>query len=208
MANTVVEFIIIFLISYLLGSISTSIMLSKIKTGKDIRDFGSGNAGATNTLRTLGKGAAIIVLLGDMLKAVISILIAKAIINDQLSVYIASIGVVLGHNFPIYFGFKGGKGVAVSAVACLFADWRIGVFVIILSLLIMITTRYVSLGSIIGAILTFLLGFIFRGIDIPYIIFSIIIGGLAIIMHRKNIVRLLSGNENKLSFSKGGKQNG
>ncbi|MBR2917085.1 MAG: glycerol-3-phosphate 1-O-acyltransferase PlsY [Clostridia bacterium] len=208
MANTVVDFIIVFLISYLLGSISTSILLSKIKTGKDIRDFGSGNAGATNTLRTLGKGAAVIVLLGDMLKAVISILIAKAILNEQLAVYVASIGVVLGHNFPVYFGFKGGKGVAVSAVACLFADWRIGVFVIILSLLIMITTKYVSLGSIIGAILTFLLGFIFRGVDIPYIIFSIIIGGLAIIMHRKNIARLLNGNENKLSFSKGGKQNG
>ncbi|MBQ2890048.1 MAG: glycerol-3-phosphate 1-O-acyltransferase PlsY [Clostridia bacterium] len=202
------KFLIIFLIAYLLGSISTSILFSKIKTGKDIRDFGSGNAGATNTLRTLGKGAAIVVLLGDMLKAVISILIAKALLNEQIAVYVASIGVVLGHNFPIYFGFKGGKGVAVSAVACLFADWRIGVFVVILSVLIMLTTKYVSLGSIIGAVLVFLLGFLFRGIDIPYIIFSIIIGGLAIIMHRKNIVRLLNGNENKLSFSKGGKQNG
>ncbi len=199
------KFLIIFIIAYLLGSISTSILFSKIKTGKDIRDFGSGNAGATNTLRTLGKGAAIIVLLGDMLKAVIAILIAKALLNEQIAVYIASIGVVLGHNFPIYFGFKGGKGVAVSAVACLFADWRIGIFVVILSLLIMLTTKYVSLGSIIGAVLVFLLGFLFRGIDIPYIIFSIIIGGLAIIMHRKNIVRLLNGNENKLSFSKGGK---
>ena len=202
------KFLIIFVIAYLLGSISTSILFSKIKTGKDIRDFGSGNAGATNTLRTLGKGAAIVVLFGDMLKAVISILIAKALLNEQIAVYIASIGVVLGHNFPIYFGFKGGKGVAVSAIACLFADWRIGVFVIILSVLIMGVTKYVSLGSIIGAVLVFLLGFLFRGIDISYIIFSIIIGGLAIIMHRKNIVRLFNGTENKLSFSKGGKQNG
>ncbi len=202
------KFLIIFVIAYLLGSISTSILFSKIKTGKDIRDFGSGNAGATNTLRTLGKGAAIVVLFGDMLKAVISILIAKALLNEQIAVYIASIGVVLGHNFPIYFGFKGGKGVAVSAIACLFADWRIGAFVIILSVLIMGVTKYVSLGSIIGAVLVFLLGFLFRGIDIPYIIFSIIIGGLAIIMHRKNIVRLFNGTENKLSFSKGGKQNG
>lgn len=200
-----VKFAIIFVIAYLLGSISTSIIFGKIKSGEDIRKHGSGNAGATNTLRTFGKGAAVLVLLGDALKAVVAILIAKLISDDAAAVYIAGIGVTLGHNFPVYFGFRGGKGVVVSAVSCLFADWRIGLLTIVLSILIMALTRFVSLGSVIGALLIIVLGFVFRGVDISYIIFSVIMGGLAIFMHRKNIVRLINGNENKLSFSKGGK---
>ena len=200
-----VKAILILIISYLLGSINTSIIVGKIKSGKDIRKFGSGNAGATNTLRTFGKSAAILVVLGDVLKAVISILIAKLIWSENLSVYIASVGVILGHNFPIFFGFKGGKGIVVSATASLFADWRVGLVIIIISLLIMLITKYVSLGSVIGACLIIVFGLIFRGIDIEFLVFSIIVGGLAIIMHKKNIVRLINGTENKLSFSKGDK---
>lgn len=200
-----VKAILILIISYLLGSINTSIIVGKIKSGEDIRKFGSGNAGATNTLRTFGKSAAILVVLGDVLKAVISILIAKLIWSENLSVYIASVGVILGHNFPIFFGFKGGKGIVVSATASLFADWRVGLVIIIISLLIMLITKYVSLGSVIGACLIIVFGLIFRGIDMEFLVFSIIVGGLAIIMHKKNIVRLINGTENKLSFSKGDK---
>ena len=200
-----VKAILILIISYLLGSINTSIIVGKIKSGEDIRKFGSGNAGATNTLRTFGKSAAILVVLGDVLKAVISILIAKLIWSENLAVYISGIGVILGHNFPIFFCFKGGKGIVVSATASLFADWRVGLVIIIISLLIMIITKYVSLGSVIGACLIVVFGLIFRGIDIDFLVFSIIVGGLAIIMHKKNIVRLIKGTENKLSFSKGDK---
>ncbi len=200
-----VKYIFILIISYLLGSINTSIIVGKIKSGEDIRKFGSGNAGATNTLRTFGKASAIMVVFGDVLKAVISILIAKLISNEAIAVYIASIGVILGHNFPVFFGFKGGKGIVVSAVASLFADWRVGLVIIIISLLIMIITKYVSLGSIIGACLIVVFGLIFRGVDAEFLIFSIIVGGLALIMHRKNIVRLIKGTENKLNFSRGDK---
>lgn len=200
-----VKYIIIFLIAYLLGSINTSIIVGKIMSGEDIRKFGSGNAGATNTLRTFGKGAALAVVAGDALKAVIAILIAKTFCGENIAVYVAAIGVAFGHNFPIFFGFKGGKGIVVSAVSCIFADWRIGLITIILSLIIMIVTKYVSLGSIIGSLLIVVLGFLLRGIDVSYIIFSVIMGGLAIFMHRKNIVRLINGTENKLSFSKGDK---
>ena len=200
-----VKAILILIIAYILGSINTSIIVGKIKSGEDIRKFGSGNAGATNTLRTFGKSAAILVVLGDVLKAVISIIIAKLIWNENLAVYISSIGVILGHNFPIFFGFKGGKGIVVSATASLFADWRVGLVIIIISLLIMLITKYVSLGSVIGACFIVVFGLIFRGIDIEFLVFSIIVGGLAIIMHKKNIVRLIKGTENKLSFSKGDK---
>ena len=201
-----VKLIIVFVIAYLLGSINTSIIVGKIKSGKDIRNFGSGNAGATNTLRTFGKIAAVLVILGDVLKAVVSILIAKLWLGEQIAMYVASVGVILGHNFPVLFGFKGGKGIVVSAVACLFTDWRIGLPIVIVALLIMFTTKYVSLGSILGACFMIVLGLIIRRpFDIEYTVFSCVVALLAIVMHRKNIVRLLKGTENKLSFSKGEK---
>ncbi len=196
--------VIAFLISYLLGSINTSIIVGKIKSGEDIRNHGSGNAGATNALRTFGKGAAVLVLLGDALKAVIAILTTKLILGDDLSIYAAGVGVTLGHNFPVFFGFRGGKGIVVSAVAILFADWRIGLIAVGVALVIMLLTKFVSLGSIMGALSIIAFGFVIKGVDLYYIIFSVILGGLAIVMHRKNIARLVKGEENKLSFSKKG----
>lgn len=193
---------IVFIIAYLLGSVNTSIIVGKIKAGEDIRTHGSGNAGATNALRTYGKGAAALVLLGDAAKAIAAILISKLILNEETAVYAAGIGVVLGHNFPVFFGFHGGKGVVVSAVSLLFADWRIGLLVIAVAILVMAIWKIVSLGSMTGAVCAVIFGFILRGLDLNYIIFSVIISGLAIFMHRKNIARLISGTENKLSFSK------
>ncbi len=193
---------IVFVIAYLLGSVNTSIIVGKIKAGEDIRTHGSGNAGATNALRTYGKGAAALVLLGDAAKAIAAILISKLILNEETAVYAAGIGVVLGHNFPLFFGFHGGKGIVVSAVSLLFADWRIGLLVIAVAVLVMAIWKIVSLGSMTGAVCAVIFGFILRGIDLNYIIFSVIISALAIFMHRKNIARLISGTENKLSFSK------
>lgn len=193
---------IVFIIAYLLGSVNTSIIVGKIKAGEDIRTHGSGNAGATNALRTYGKGAAALVLLGDAAKAIAAILISKLILNEETAVYAAGIGVVLGHNFPVFFGFHGGKGIVVSAVSILFADWRIGLLVIAVAILVMAIWKIVSLGSMTGAVCAVIFGFILRGLDLNYIIFSVIISGLAIFMHRKNIARLISGTENKLSFSK------
>lgn len=200
--SVIIKYAIIFVASYLLGSVNTSIIAGKLKSGEDIRNHGSGNAGATNALRTFGKGIAALVVVGDALKAVIAIVLTKIFVGDAISVYVAGIGVALGHNFPIFFGFRGGKGIVVSAVACLFADWRVGLLSVILSIAIIAVTKFVSLGSIIGAILVILLGFAFRGVDVPYIIFAVILCGLAIIRHRNNIVRLIHGTENKLRFSK------
>lgn len=195
--------ILAFLAAYLIGSINSAIIVSKIMLHDDIRKYGSGNAGATNALRTLGKKGAIPVVIGDLLKAVIAILFAKLICSDSsLAVYIAGIGVVLGHNFPIYFGFRGGKGILVSLVAILFADPKIGLIAAVSAILIMAITKYVSLGSISGAVIFLVFGLIFRFGDVYFCIFAVIISLLAIIRHKTNIQRLLNGTESKLSFKK------
>lgn len=193
----------ILIVAYLLGSINTSIIVSKIMIGDDIRNHGSGNAGATNTLRTVGKKGALFVVLGDVLKTVIAIVVARLISPDNNQVtYIAGIGAVLGHNFPVYFKFRGGKGIIVSTVAMLFADSIIGLFVVIISIGIMAASRYVSLGSISGAVLLVLFSILFHGQTPDFIVFALILAVLAVYMHRGNIKRLLSGTENKLSFGK------
>ncbi|MBQ2931650.1 MAG: glycerol-3-phosphate 1-O-acyltransferase PlsY [Clostridia bacterium] len=193
----------VLLISYLLGSISTSIIISKIMLGDDIRNHGSGNAGATNTLRTIGKKAALFVVLGDVLKTVLAILAAKLLLKgDPTAVYIAGIGAVLGHNFPLYFKFKGGKGIVVSATSMIFADPAIGMTVAVVAILIMAVSRYVSLGSILGAVFFVVLSFLLRAENPDFIVFACMLALLAIYMHKSNIQRLLSGTESKLSFKK------
>lgn len=198
-----VKNLIILIIAYLLGSINTSIILSKIILNDDIRNHGSGNAGATNALRTMGKKGALLVVFGDILKTVVAILIAKLILpNNANAVYIAGLGAVLGHNFPIYFGFKGGKGVVASTTAMLFADPTLGVIVVVIAISIMALSRYVSLGSIVGAVLFVVLSLIFKQGNSDFIVFAFILAILVIYMHKTNIKRLVSGTENKLSFKK------
>ncbi len=194
--------LIILIIAYLLGSINTSIIVSKIMIGDDIRNHGSGNAGATNTLRTVGKKGALFVVLGDVLKTVIAILIAKLISSSPSSVYIAGIGAVLGHNFPLYFKFKGGKGIIVSTVSIIFADPILGLATVVIALLIMAVSKYVSLGSILGAVVFVILSLVFKFANTEFVVFAFILATLAIYMHKSNIVRLVKGNENKLSFKK------
>lgn len=195
--------LIILVVAYLLGSINTSIIVSKILIGDDIRNHGSGNAGATNTLRTVGKKGAVLVVLGDVLKAVIAIILAKFIARDSsTATYIAGIGAVLGHNFPLYFKFRGGKGIIVSTVAILFADPILGLITAIIAILIMAISKYVSLGSISGAVLFVVLALIFRNTNPDFVVFATMLALLAIYMHRSNIARLLAGQENKLNFSK------
>ncbi len=195
--------LIVLIIAYLLGSINTSIIISKIMIGDDIRNHGSGNAGATNTLRTVGKKGALFVVIGDILKTVIAILIARLIHEDNAyATYLAGIGAVLGHNFPLYFRFKGGKGIIVSTVSMLFAAPVIGLVVALTAIGIMAVSRYVSLGSILGAALFFVLSVVFHYQDTNFVVFSGILALLAIYMHKSNIVRLINKTENKLSFGK------
>lgn len=199
---------------YLIGSLNISIIIGKIK-GDDIRNHGSGNAGATNSLRVYGKKIAALVLVGDGLKAVVAvligILIARLFGAEENAVvfckYLAGFGAVLGHNFPLYFGFRGGKGVITSVGAIFMFDPLAGLVILLSGILVIALTRYVSLGSSIGAAVFPVYVIITnRGSENPvapyYIVLSVIMAGLTIYRHKANIKRLLAGNESKLGQKK------
>ena len=205
-------YIIIGIIAYAIGSISFSVILSKKMAGFDVREKGSGNAGSTNVLRTVGKKAAALTLICDILKGIVAILIAVIIgnivgdVDKALLVQIASIAVVVGHTFPIFFGFKGGKGVATSLGVLLLVNWQIGLICLVFALVIMALTRMVSAGSILAAILfpvlTLFIGQDYYLVSGNYFIFSVIMALIVAFNHRTNISRILNGTENKLSLKK------
>ena len=205
--------IIMGIIAYVIGSINFSVILSKKIAGFDVRKKGSGNAGTTNMLRSVGKGAAALTLICDVLKGVIAIVIAIILGNifqvedKALLVQIAGVAVVLGHTFPIFFGFKGGKGVATSLGILLMTNWQIGLICLVFALVLMILTRMVSLGSCMAAVLFPILTlFIHENYIVSegssYFVYSIILAVIVLYNHRSNIKRILNGTENKLSFKK------
>ena len=204
-----VECAIVAIIAYLIGSINFSVILSKKMAGFDLRDKGSGNAGTTNVLRTVGKKAAIITLICDILKGVVAILIAilanKLVegSNGALLVQFAGVAVILGHTFPIFFGFKGGKGVATSLGVLIMSNWQIGLICLVFALILIALTQMVSVGSIAAAILYPVLTlFIPQNYIIPgnYLIYSVLLAIIIVFNHRENVKRLLKGTENKISF--------
>lgn len=181
------------IIAYALGSISPSIIMGKL-SGIDIKKEGSGNAGATNTLRVLGKKAAIITLLIDISKGVIAVYLAGCLFG-ALHSYIACIFVILGHIFPIWYNFKGGKGVAVSFGALLAVNPLIAVCALLVVIVFVLIFRMVSLGSIMAAVSAPIFSYFFEPEFLPYVIFPAI---LIIYMHRSNIRRIINRQENKL----------
>ena len=211
-----VAYIIMAVIAYLIGSINFSVIISKKMAGFDVREKGSGNAGSTNVLRTVGKKAAAITLVCDILKGVVSVLIALLVgviagesANHAIIVEIAALAVVIGHTFPVFFGFRGGKGVATSLGIILIVNWKIGLICLIFALALMAIARMVSLGSISAAVLFAVLTIFIRdsyigGIefDFSFIIFGILLAALVIFNHRSNLKRIINGTENKLSFKK------
>ncbi len=205
-------YIIIAIIAYAIGSINFSVLISKKMAGFDVREKGSGNAGSTNMLRSVGKKAAALTLLCDILKGVVAILIAliagKIVknVDRAVLVQIAGILVVVGHTFPIFFEFKGGKGVATSLGVIMMINWKIGLICLVFALAIMAFSRMVSMGSVGAAILFPVLtlfintNFIVQASGMKYFIFSVILAAIVIFNHRANIRRIANGTENKLSF--------
>ena len=208
-------YIIVTLVAYLIGSISFSVIISKKMAGFDVREKGSKNAGSTNVLRTVGKKAAVITLLCDVLKGVVAVLIAYIVgkfvndvnVNKAILVQVAALCVVIGHTFPIFFKFKGGKGVATSLGVLLMTNWQIGLICLVFALVLMALSKMVSLGSVGAAILfPVLVLFIHTNFTVSegssYLIYSIILAVIVAFNHRSNIKRILNGTENKLSFKK------
>lgn len=205
--------IIMLIVAYLIGSVNFSVLISKRVAGFDVREKGSGNAGSTNVLRSVGKGAAVITLICDILKGVVAIsiaIIAGNIIqnsNKELLIQIAGIAVVIGHTFPVFFGFKGGKGVATSLGIILMSNWQIGLICLVFALVLMALTRMVSLGSCGAAILFPVLTlFINENYMVltegksgnTYLIYSVILAIIVLFNHRSNIQRMLKGTESKI----------
>lgn len=207
--------IAVMIASYAFGSFSSAIIVSKALYKEDIRTHGSGNAGLTNMLRTYGKGAAALTLIGDMLKTALAIGIAALIFginyNNGISIsgicYLSGLCAVLGHVYPVFYGFKGGKGVLVTATMALILSPIIFVTLLSVFIIIVIITRYVSLGSIIVASLfpvavcTYSY-FIGGALPVLTVICTVALGIFVVWCHRSNIKRLLTHTEKKISVGK------
>lgn len=219
------------LAGYLLGSINWSIILTWLfKDREDIREFGSGNAGMTNVLRTVGKKAAVLTFAGDFLKCVVALLLSQAFVAllapesvefYGVARYVAGVACVLGHIFPIYYGFRGGKGVVTSAAMIALTDWRVFLLVLLTFAVVFAAKRIVSLASVVCAALypvfTFLFLFLveFSGSplanhgdrSLAYVLFataaSLFIGLTVVVKHKANIGRLLRGEEKPITLGKG-----
>ena len=195
-------------VGYLLGSLNTAVIVGKIY-GKDIRRHGSKNAGLTNALRVLGRSAALLVLLGDILKGIVACLIGLQLgvyassggAADCLSLLAAGAGAVVGHNWPVYFGFKGGKGALTGVAVLLMIDWMMALLCLGVFVAIVASTRYVSLGTICAALFFVAISFIpVFGHAFYFQIFGFLMAFIVVFKHRENIQRLFSGTENKLAF--------
>ena len=189
----ILKYIFVLLLSYLMGSVSFSILMSKLFLGGDVRKKGSGNAGATNMARVYGMKAGVFTLLGDMLKAVISMVVGWILLGDN-GIAVGGLACLIGHCFPVLHGFHGGKGVSVGAAIALAVDWRVFLVVVAAFLLVALLSRKVSLGSVCGAVAITVAAFIFH-VSTPRLILSIIGMIIVIFQHRENLSRLIKGTE-------------
>lgn len=204
--------VLMLVVGYLLGSLSFSIIFTKIFAKTDVREHGSGNAGFTNTVRTAGKKVGILVFICDALKAVVAILIAMAVAKwapfdglVQYGKYAAALGAVLGHNFPLYYGFRGGKGIVVSIAIIFSLNWITGIITLGAFLVVFGITGIVSLSSLTGSVAVIISTavmyiFSWAGVDAVQLVLMSVMGVLAFYMHRANIKRLMNGTES--SFKK------
>ena len=222
MAVTFGGVLLCMIIPYLLGSLNFGVMISRRRYGDDVRTHGSGNAGATNMLRTYGWKAGVLTMAGDMLKAVIAVGLGYLIVGvnaqvtegdltyrmvDQFGAAIAGLFVMLGHMFPIFFKFKGGKGVSTAGMVIFMISPIAGVICLAVFLIVVLGTRYVSLGSVMGLVLyPIVLNAFSHAYDPPRnstaCMISVLMACLVVFMHRENLKRLAAGKESKISFKK------
>ena len=207
---------IIAILSYLLGSLNFGVILSNTVKKEDVRDSGSGNAGTTNMMRTYGKTLGLLTIAGDILKVMVAIWIAFKIMDveelkvtlDNASDYpqvvlksFAGLFAVLGHIFPCFFKFKGGKGVATSGGMVIMIDWRIALILLVIFALTILITKYVSLGSILMAVFyPVFIGIFYK--DIILVLIAMVFTIIVVVAHRENVKRLINHTENKIGQKK------
>ncbi|QKT03169.1 glycerol-3-phosphate 1-O-acyltransferase PlsY [Ectothiorhodospiraceae bacterium 2226] len=189
--------IALILFAYLLGSVSTAIVLCRLMGLPDPRSQGSGNPGATNILRTAGKRAGAFTLLGDAIKGLIPILVAQALGMTPLTLILVALAAFLGHLYPVYFGFRGGKGVATALGVALGLYWPLGVALVLTWLLVAVVFRYSSLAALVAAALAPAYAWILTGLT-EYTLGVGVMAALLIWRHRSNIRNLLAGTESPL----------
>lgn len=217
----ILALIVIAILSYLLGSLNFGIIISKSLNKDDVRSHGSGNAGSTNMLRNFGKKYAVMTIIGDMLKVAVAILIAYLVmkylghtsLSKESSAQILGVDAkmftksfagffcVIGHIFPCFFSFKGGKGVATAGGMVFMIDWRIAIILFAIFIITVAVTKYVSLGSIIMAVLYPVLIFVFYK-SLPLTVISAVFTIIVVVAHRDNIKKLINNTESKIGSKK------
>ena len=190
---SLVKFLAVVAAGYLLGSLSSSLLLSKLGWGKDVRKHGSGNAGATNMARVFGLGAGFATLAGDMLKAAAAIWLGNRLLGDA-GIAAGGCACILGHCFPVFYHFRGGKGISVGAMIGLAIDWRVFVGIVTVFLIVAFLTKKVSAGSLAASVSIIFFAWIFH-VSTPKLVLAIFAMCLAIFQHRSNIKRLAEGTE-------------
>lgn len=195
--------VIAVVVSYLIGSLSFSILIAKWVKGIDIRQHGSGNAGATNTLRVLGKGPGILVFALDIAKGVLAVWLGRWLADGYVWVpAICGLAAIIGHNWPVWFRFKGGKGIATTVGVTATLAFVPALIAGVVAIAVIALTRYVSLGSLLFALVTpIAIGFIH--FHAPEFAVSVVLCLFAFVRHRSNLVKLVNGTENKLGAKKG-----
>ena len=227
LANSWLAMLLTMVVAYLLGSLNSAIIVTKLMAKEDIRSYGSGNAGATNVLRSQGKLPALFTTLGDLLKSFIAVLVGGWLLQNLNLVYtglesywispmgsqlvgeyLAGLFCIIGHLFPLYFGFKGGKGVLTTLGMMLILDWRVALICLGFFIVAVLIWRMVSLGSVIAAALLPVFTCIFRalvdrqagGTVVFCTAMAVLIAAILIIKHIPNLKRIAAGKESKLSF--------
>jgi len=188
-----VFYVLLALGSYLLGCVSLSIMLSKKVYGTDVRGMGSGNAGATNMARVFGLNAGVLTLIADALKAAVAMLVGHLLFGD-MGVCVAGIASLIGHCYPVFYGFKGGKGVSVGVAVAFAIDWKVGLFIVVCFAIVAACTKKVSPSSIAGALGIVVACVIFKA-SAPEMVLAVFGCILVIYRHKENIKRLIAGTE-------------
>ncbi len=201
-----IQFIGVIVIGYLLGAIPCGVLLGKLTRGIDVRDYGSGSMGMTNVMRTVGAKAGLIVLLADVLKGATAVALAWPIFISSPDMLewghmAGGAAAVVGHSWPVYIGFRGGRGVSTAFGALMVISWQVGLIVLAVVLLEMAIFRYVSLGSILGGVTAVILMIVFAVYGrepYAYMTYTLVAVPIVILRHRGNIKRLIAGTEPKM----------